>query len=86
MIIWALKYWKYIAVVTAILSLVGALFAYGNTQYQKGKQRAEDACMVKIQNAQERALQNDLDIEKSQRNVIRPDTRGYINGLRRGDL
>lgn len=36
MLIWALKHRKYIAIILAVLSLLGALWAYGATKYREG--------------------------------------------------
>lgn len=34
--IFLIRYWKYIAIVLAVLTLLGALWGYGHTKYKEG--------------------------------------------------
>jgi len=35
-LVWALKNWRYIAIILAVLSVLGALWYYGHTKYRQG--------------------------------------------------
>lgn len=79
MLIWALKYWRYIALVLAVLSLLGALWYYGHTKYRQGW----DECTVAQEKAQNEAIKDTLE-EKDKIHVKEQnlDDSGIDAGLR----
>ena len=48
MLIWALKNWRLVSLILAVLSLLGALWYYGHTKYRQGW----DECTVEQEKAE----------------------------------
>ena len=66
--IFLFKYWKYIAVALAVLSVLGALWYYGHTKYREGY----NACVSVQEKANVEGIKNR---EKTNQKLIRlPDT------------
>jgi predicted negative regulator of RcsB-dependent stress response len=75
---WVLKYWKYIGVALAVLSVIGALLYYGHTKYHEGYDKAFSECEAQKQ----RTIDDRQKTREKQNRVIRPDTPAYIKRLR----
>lgn len=67
--IFLLKYWKYIGLVLAVLSALGALFYYGHTKYQKGFDKAQGECEA----AKAKVINENVQIRRNQDRVVRHD-------------
>lgn len=60
MLIWALKYWKYIAVAFAVLAIVGCVYGYGEAKEKRGYA----SCMVDVQAAKDAANERTIKKQK----------------------
>ncbi len=81
MLVWALKYWKIIALALAVLSLLGTIYYKA---YNSGKDKCEDAHA-----AQEAKSTNDAINIRNRQNEIRnnrPDNAALIDSLRDGSF
>lgn len=75
---WMIKHWKLIVGGVAVLSVAGAFWLYGYTQYHKGKKNERAVCEAEKQ----ATIEDRLKIRDEQDKIIRPDTRIYIKRLR----
>lgn len=59
-----LKYWKYIALILAVLTLLGALWAYGHTKYRQGYETAMSEVATAKAEADEKTRKKQSEIRK----------------------
>lgn len=62
--IFLIRYWKYIALVLALLSVFGALWAYGHTKYREGYETAMSEVAVAKAEADEETRKKQAEIRK----------------------
>ena len=77
----AIKYRKYLIGVLAVLSVLGALWAFGSMKHSEGYQKAFSKC--EAQKAE--ALNDNIEINKRQGAVIAPSDRVLVKRLRGND-
>lgn len=67
--IFLIRYWKYIALVLAVLSVLSALWYYGHTKYRQGYEAAMSEVATAKAEADEQTRKKQSEIRKSSQKV-----------------
>ena len=69
MIGFVLRYWRYIALILALLTALGALWYYGHTKYRQGW----DECALKQEKAEIEGVKTNVEIKNKNNRVAISD-------------